>query len=837
MQVKALLLSAVVALVMLSPAIEAYSSGKHNSSGGCGCHSSVTSVTISENFPTSYTPGQVYSIQISASGSVSGSKGGFNVEVNKGTLATGGNSGVKVSGNSITHSNKASRTWAFDWTAPSAGSGSVSVGIAAMIANGASTSGDAWTAISLTITETVVVTNSPPVATDVQLTPVHATSSDNLMLSYTFNDPDAGDTESGTTIHWSKNGIHQTQHDGLLTLSNSHTVRGDEWQVSITPSDGQDFGATEHSDTITVLNSPPIIGSVSLTPANPTSDDDVAAAVIGQNDQDGDSLTFEYRWYLGGNLQDGLNNLTVLPSYATRNGDMWEVEVRANDGQNLSSWVRSVQLSIGGQASNTPPAVTSVTLSPTNPTTIDSLEVSLTSTDAESDTITDTHYRWLKDGLMTGITSSSIDSVLTTKGESWVVEARVYDGMDWSSWVASSPVMILNTAPTLETVTISTTEAFTDENITLDALMSDADEDSLTMRIKWYLDGVLQPEIENEATLSSMSTSKGNVWTAVVQAYDGEEQSSQSQTLSVSILNSAPIVTLGLNEEVTSQDNLSLTTEIVDADDDAVEIVSIEWLRNSFREGALDGETVVPASYLGPGQEWSVEVVVSDGEATVLSESSVVVENAAPIAQILVLTEKLYAGERVVLTGSQSFDPDNSIVAYQWSWASGSSTGVELSLLMPESNGLEITLVVTDASGAINSTTTTLNPIPALSCPVLTSAVSGHDVVLSWTWTSSELATFEVTRNGVLIGVTNATTFSDAPSLFGVSSYQIQTILGDRVLEASCQSPITNVVLEGQLEDIEQGPSAVAGLGLGLAYGVIGILLFTLGLLRGRRQI
>ena len=156
---------------------------------------------------------------------------------------------------------------------------------------------------------------------------------------------------------------------------------------------------------------------------------------------------------------------------------------------------------------------------------------------------------------------------------------------------------------------------------------------------------------------------------------------------------------------------------------------------------------------------------------------------------------------------------------------------------MPESNGLEITLVVTDASGAINSTTTTLNSIPALSCPVLTSAVSGHDVVLSWTWTSSEPATFEVTRNGVLIGVTNATTFSDAPSLIGVSSYQIQTILGDRVLEASCQSPITNAVLEGQLEDIEQDPSAVAGLGLGLAYGVIGILLFTMGLLRGRRQI
>ena len=104
MQLKAILLSTLVAMIALSPVIEANSGGKHFSSGGCGCHGgSSSSVVISENFPSTYNVGQTYSIQISVSGGVSGTHGGFNVEVDKGSLATGGNSGVKVSGKSVTH--------------------------------------------------------------------------------------------------------------------------------------------------------------------------------------------------------------------------------------------------------------------------------------------------------------------------------------------------------------------------------------------------------------------------------------------------------------------------------------------------------------------------------------------------------------------------------------------------------------------------------------------------------------------------------------------------------------------------------------------------------------
>jgi hypothetical protein len=832
MQLKAIVLSAVVAMVMLSPVIEANSSGKHYSSGGCGCHSSGSTVTISENFPSSYTAGQTYSIQLSVSSSISGTNGGFNVEVDKGAFSTGGSSSVKVSGKSITHSNAANRAWSFDWTAPSAGSGTVNVDIAGMTANGAyGNSGDAWSTMSLTITETVVVTNNPPSVSNVQITPSMATSLDDLMLAYTYSDQD-GDLETGTSIHWFKNGGHQSQFNNQLTISKTHTTRNDDWWAKVTPSDGEDFGTETQSNIVTVFNAPPTIASAVLTPSTPTNDDDLSASVTSPNDNDGDALSYEYRWYLDGSLQHGLDNFTIVPSYTTRSGDSWEVEIRAYDGEDYSSWVRSNSISISDQTSNSAPTVDSISISPSAPTTSDSLTASSTSSDADMDAIVQTEYRWSKNGLLTTFSSSVLDASVTSKNDIWSVEIRVNDGTDWSAWTPSSTIQILNTRPHLDAASISATEASTDQDITVNASMSDVDGDTLTALIVWYLDGTEQPAYNNLAMLPFSATTKGDTWTAVVQADDGEETSSQSETVSVSIINTEPQLSIVLNEGVTSQDDLSLEAMITDLDEDETEITSITWFRNGFREGSLDNATVVPSSYLGPGQEWSVEVVASDDESSVVSTSSIIVENAPPIAQITVLTESLYAGERVVLSALASTDADNSIVHYKWSWASGGASGLETSLLMPLSGSLDVSLVVTDESGSTNSTSMTLESIPALTCPNLVHTVSGNDVNLDWTWTSSVQASFEITRNGVVVGKTNTTSFTDSPNLIGTSDYQLQTILDDRILEAPCQSPSVAVVIESSSVELEQGPSSVAGLGLGLVYAIIGILLFTSSMLR-----
>ena len=156
---RSLTIIVIACMVLTLPTMEGKQNGIHNQAGsGCSCHYSGSSPTLSENFPSTYTAGQTYNIQISVSGGVSGSNGGFNVVVDKGTLSTPGTGimSVKVdsAGQSATHTTNSYRSSSFDWTAPTTGSGTTSVDIAVLAANGnGATSSDAWTSSSITIPE------------------------------------------------------------------------------------------------------------------------------------------------------------------------------------------------------------------------------------------------------------------------------------------------------------------------------------------------------------------------------------------------------------------------------------------------------------------------------------------------------------------------------------------------------------------------------------------------------------------------------------------------------------------------------------------------------------
>jgi hypothetical protein len=337
--------------------------------------------------------------------------------------------------------------------------------------------------------------------------------------------------------------------------------------------------------------------------------------------------------------------------------------------------------------------------------------------------------------------------------------------------------------------------------------------------------------------LPSSQTSKGQTWAAVIHAFDGSDTSSESETLYVDIINSNPSVTATVAESINSQEDITLVVESSDDDMDSIEITSITWFRNGFREGSLDNATTVASSYLGPGQIWSVEVLVTDGEVTDLSSTSITISNAPPAAVITVLTESAYAGERVKLTGSSSFDPDNRITGYQWAWSSSSggqvsTSGTDISFLMPVSGSVSVTMVVTDESGATDESVTVIQALPALPCPSLASEIEDGNVNLAWSWNAQESADFNVYRNGVLLDQTNQTSFADTPSILGPTTYKLSVTIGDRTLESDCQSPSTQITIDTQASDFDEGPSTALGLGLGSLYAVIGILLLVVVILR-----
>jgi hypothetical protein len=79
----------------------------------------------------------------------------------------------------------------------------------------------------------------------------------------------------------------------------------------------------------------------------------------------------------------------------------------------------------------------------------------------------------------------------------------------------------------------------------------------------------------------------------------------------VTILNSAPTASVTLTENVTSLGPLNAVITSDDADEEEVQ-TSIQWYRNGFLDGTLMNVTSVPASYLGPGQTWSIHVTPTD---------------------------------------------------------------------------------------------------------------------------------------------------------------------------------------------------------------------------------
>ena len=844
MKMRTLGLFAILCLAMAAPMSNAYSGGIYGQGTGCGggyCHGSGTqTATVSlSGEPTTYTAGSTYTFSISVTGGASSTNGGFALDVDKGTLSSPG-TGVKINtaANSATHTNNNYRSWSVDWTAPSTGSGVVSIDVAANAADGNGyNTNDAWDTASYQISEGSAPANNAPTLSNLLLSPTTPSTTDTLVLSYTFDDAD-GDNEAGSTIQWFKNSVLITSLNGMMSVSSSQTEKGENWNAEVTPSDGTDFGTMVASSSIMIGNSAPLLSSVSIEISNPSTTDDLSVVNTSSDADTMDVLTYEYQWYLDGNLQSSLDGLSPLPSFATRDGDSWEVEMRVSDGTDTSAWLKSSAVVIGSTTTNTPPVVDSVGITPSNPTTDSDLTATVTSSDADMDTILDTEYRWMKNGVDAGINSQVVSSTSTMKDESWSVSVRVNDGTTWSAWQSSAATTIENTAPVLESASLNFAQVTTQTNVSVDAVMLDVDLlDSLTFTIQWYLEDVLQPELNDVNPLPSSQTSKGQTWAAVIHAFDGSDTSSLSETLYVDIINSNPSVTATVDESINSQQDITLEIESSDSDMDSIETTSITWYRNGFREGSLDNATTVPSSYLGPGQIWSVEVLVTDGEATDLSTTSITISNAPPSSIITILTESAYAGERIQLTGSASTDSDNRIVGYQWSWSSSSSgqsstSGTDVSFLMPLSGSVSITLVVTDESGAIDESTSVIQALPALACPSLTSSVDEGNVNLAWSWNAQESADFVIYRNGVLLAQTNETNFVDTPSILGLTTYKLTVTIGDRILESDCQAPSTQITIDTQSADFDEGPSPALGFGLGSLYTIIGILFLVAVVLR-----
>ncbi len=348
-----------------------------------------------------------------------------------------------------------------------------------------------------------------------------------------------------------------------------------------------DFSDTSSATTTNAPPNPP--AAVSVSPPCPVTTDDLVCSVTPANPPDidpGDTVSYIYTWSWPGKgevLHGPKSDLTdALPASYTEKADTWSCSVQAYDSSDYSLPVTSAGVLIA----NSPPyPPESTALSPNSPVTDDDLLCLVTPaypSDADSTDAVSYRYTWSCPGKADVVhgpkseTSDVLPRDLTTKGDTWTCRVEAHDGEACSAALELS-VSIANSPPAAPTtLTISPPMPRTDDALVCTvepANPPDPDGDEVLYDYSWSCPGkssvVTGPKPDLFDTLSSSNTTKGDVWTCIVVATDGEAPSGETSA-SVTIVNAPPAVEVFGNTFVYEYSRVSLAIQASDPDGDGL---------------------------------------------------------------------------------------------------------------------------------------------------------------------------------------------------------------------------------------------------------------------------
>ncbi|MCK6522667.1 integrin alpha [Myxococcota bacterium] len=250
--------------------------------------------------------------------------------------------------------------------------------------------------------DSVTIIGAGP-SVSVSIDPTEPRPTDTLVCSWTVTEPD-GEPITEERARWAVNGVELS--DAATPLSGV-LVRGDvvDCLVSATSSSRTNTAIA----TVTVVNTTPVVSSVSLTGLPATETASLGCAVEAM-DEDGDTLTSAHTFYVNG---ASAGSAATLSGDSYNEGDTIWCEARVYDG---AEWSVSAA-SDTAVAENSPPTAPTVRLSPDPSYVGGQLTCSTTGAAADpdpADTLTSS-VEWLIDGV---VVSSGAATTYTTAGAS-----------------------------------------------------------------------------------------------------------------------------------------------------------------------------------------------------------------------------------------------------------------------------------------------------------------------------------------------------------------------------------------------------------------------------------
>jgi len=208
-------------------------------------------------------------------------------------------------------------------------------------------------------------------------------------------------------------------------------------------------------------------------------------------------------------------------------------------------------------------------------------------------------YNETKDGLSN---SSTIVSAELNVGDVWRCEVTPNDGYQDGTTKSSNPIIIgLNNKPSAKDLTITPTTPKTNNNLTASYTFFDPDGDPNQSEIRWYENGVIQPELNNTLIVPYYLTTKGQIWGFTVRPYDGKEYGTTQISTNVTIQNSPPSIT---NLTITpdpayTNDTLTANPATLDPDGDNITF-TYQWQKYNTTDETWYNITDATSQTLGP---------------------------------------------------------------------------------------------------------------------------------------------------------------------------------------------------------------------------------------------
>jgi hypothetical protein len=355
----------------------------------------------------------------------------------------------------------------------------------------------------------------------------------------------------------------------------------------------------------------PGIPLVEVQPSSPTTEDDLHAVLTSPaEDADGNAIVYAYQWSRDGVPVDGMAG-PVVPAAQTQRGERWSVRVHALDGSH-----RGEPVVAEVEVQNAVPAAWA-RVSPTDPTTADTLYCQTASVDADGDALSWSYAWYVNDQAVSS--EETLTYAHFAAGDDVRCVAVADDGTDESEPAGSTAVTPRN-GPPIITIRFDSEVPKTETVLGVRIDVVEPDGDSRYHEHTWLVDD--QPLVHAGYSLDGAEWfDRDQVVSVVVSALDGHGNQS-TQRADVTVVNTPPeapelsITPAGARQGDDLQCVVGNASK-ADADGDRVNYV-FTWTLDGVETtagstGTYVGDSVV-ADYVGTGDEWACSAMAFDGQ-------------------------------------------------------------------------------------------------------------------------------------------------------------------------------------------------------------------------------